>query len=219
MNVFAGYDYGTNSPSAFIVWGIDDIGNLHALWELYEPCVDYVQHFNRIKRCPYFEKLEYIAADNKIFSKTQQTAKGVQAVANLFHENGILISRARQGMDYPIAMRFLSEYWPGGNTGWDKIPPRAFITDDCPNLKMEVRGLKFMEHVSSAVAARKNNVEKLVDKNNHAWDASSYAIDRLPGVWKPTILTDKSGSIDAFIEMAAKTSRSSRTRRGNIVVA
>jgi len=218
MNVFAGYDYGTNSPSAFEVWGIDDVGNLYALWELYEPCLDYVQHFNRIKRCPYFDKLEYISADNKIFSKTQQTANGVQAVSQLFHDNGIYISRARQGMDYPIAMRFLSEYWPGGKTGWDKIPPRAFITDDCPNLKMEVRGLKFQEHVSSIVASRKNNVEKLVDKNNHAWDASAYAIDRKPSLWTPSAADESRDSINAFLSRAESMNKNPRRRKGGIVV-
>ncbi|MCJ7823505.1 MAG: hypothetical protein MUP44_01250, partial [Anaerolineales bacterium] len=217
MNVFAGYDYGTNNPSAFIVWGIDEQANLHALWELYEPCADYVQHFSRIKRCPYFEKLEYIAADNKIFSKTQQSENGVQSVAQLFLDNGIYISRARQGMDYPIAMRFLSEYWPGGKIGWDQIPPRAFITADCPNLKMEVRGLKFQSHVSGAVSSRKNNAEKLVDKNNHAWDASAYAIDRKPSRFRQVAGEAPRDSIDSFLARAEKLRPRPTKTRGGII--
>ena len=217
MTVFAGYDYGTNNPSAFVVWGVDDRGDLYALWELYEPCVDYVQHFNRIKRCPYFDKLDYIIADNKIFSKTQQTEKGVQSVAQLFLDNGIAIQRGRQGMDYPIALRFLSEYWPGGRVGWDKIPPRAFITDDCPNGKIEVRGLRLQEHKGAAVKRDKNAPEKLVDKNNHWWDGSCYAIDKQPTRHRPNKSDERRDSINAFLARAEGQRPKTRRRRGGII--
>ncbi len=211
MNVFAGYDYGTNNPSAFIVWGMDEKGQLFALWELYEPCLDYKQHFSRIKRCPYYDKLEYIAADNKIFSKTQQTATGLKSVGELFHEEQIYISPARQGVDYPIAMRFLGDYWQ------DPKKPTAFITRACPNLIMETRGLKFQEHLSSVVGSRKNNPEKLVDKHNHAWDATAYALDRKPSRYVPGQDADHRDSIQAFIERAEKKRPRSRPRRGGIV--
>ena len=211
MNLFAGYDYGTNNPSAFIVWGMDEQGRLYALWELYEPCLDYKQHFNRIKMCPYFDKLEYISADNKIFSKTQQTANGLKSVSKLFHDEGIYISRARQGVDYPIAIRFLGEYWS------DPQNPRAFITSDCPNLRMEARGLKFQEHVSSIVSGRKNNSEKLVDKNNHAWDATAYAIDRKPSRYVPGKDAEPRDSINAFLARAEAMKPKRNRRRGGIV--
>ena len=212
MNVFAGYDYGTNNPSAFIVWGMTEDGKLYALWELYEPCRDYKQHFNRIKRCPYFEKLEYIAADNKIFSKTQQTANGLKSVGELFHEEEIYISPARQGVDYPIAMRFLGDYWA------DPQKPRAFITKACPNLRMEARALKFQEHVSGLVSAKKNNPEKLVDKFNHAWDATAYALDRKPSRYVPGQDDgDRRNSIQAFVERAEASQPRARQRRGGIV--
>jgi len=217
MNVFAGYDYGTSNPSAFVVWGIDDKGDLYALWELYEPCIDYVQHFNRIKRCPYFDKLEYIAADNKIFSKTQQTADGLKSLSQLFHDNGIYIERARQGMDYPIAMRFLSEYWPGGRLGFKEIPPRAFITRDCPNGIIEVRGLRLQEHASITAERNSNKKEKLVDKDNHWWDASAYAIDRKPSLYRHREADIPRDSIAAFIERAEGQRKRPRKRRGGIV--
>jgi hypothetical protein len=213
MNVFAGYDYGTNNPSAFEVWGMDEQGQLFALWELYEPCLDYVQHCNRIKRCPYYDRLEYISADNKMFSKTQQTANGVRAVAELFHEQGIWITPARQGVDYPVAMRFLGDYWQ------EPEKPKAFITSSCPSLKTEVRGLRFQEHVSGVVASRKNNPEKLVDKANHGWDASAYAIDRKPSRFVPQKSDEPRDSINAFLKRAESQTVPIRRRRGGIVCA
>lgn len=210
MNVFAGYDYGTNNPSAFVVWGMDIKGRLTLLWELYEPCLDYVQHCNRIKRCPYFDKLDYIAADNKIFSKTQQTASGVKSVGELFHEQGIPIQRARQGVDLPVALRFLGDYWA------DPENPKAFITTNCTNSIIEARGLRFQEHTTGAVSARKNNTEKLVDKNNHTWDASAYAIDMSPSAYRPQKSEVPSDSIAAFIERAEGTKTKKRKRSGGI---
>ena len=205
MNIFAGYDYGTNNPSAFVVSGIDDKGDLYALWELYEPCIDYIQHCNKIKACPYFPHLEFIAADNKMFSKTQQTADGVKAVSELFVSQGIPISRARQGMDYPVAMRLLSEYWPGGLLGFDKIPPRAFVTADCPNGKIELRGIRKAEHKSDSVSRDKNAPEKLVDKDNHWFDAWCYSIDKHPGLFVRNASLEPKDSINAFIARAEAT--------------
>lgn len=219
MNVFAGYDYGTNNPSAFVVSGIDEKGDLYALWELYEPCVDYIQHCNRIKACPYYDRLEFICADNKIFSKTQQTAAGVKAVSELFREQGIHMIRARQGMDAPMSLRLLSEYWPGGFTGFDKIPPRAFVTADCPNGKAELRGLRWAEHKTDSVRRDKNEPEKLVDKDNHFFDAWCYSIDRQPSLWKPTAENEPKDSINAFIARAEATRQRPRKARGGIICA
>jgi len=211
MNIVAGYDFGSNNPSAFEVWGIDEHGKLFALWELYEPCTDYRQHCHRIKMCPYFDKLEYIAADNKIFSKTQHTANGLKSIGQLFIDEGVLLSPARQGVDYPIAMRFLGDYWQ------DPKKPRAFITADCPNLRAECRGLRYQEHSSSMVSSRKNNPEKLVDVNNHAWDATAYAIDRQPSRFRPDLVENKRGSINEFLERAEKTRPRRNRRRGGII--
>lgn len=202
MDVFAGYDYGTNNPSAFVVWGIDEKGLLYALWELYEPCVNLAQHANRIKMCPYFDRLKYISADNKIFSKTQQLANGIKSIAALFHAEQIPMSPARQGVDYPMAIRFQSEFWNDGPNGFKNSPPRAFITADCPNLKSEVRGLRFQEHISGVVASRKNNAEKLVDKDNHTWDATAYAIDRRPSAYMPHRAFERDDSINSFLVRA-----------------
>ena len=213
MNVFAGYDYGTQNPSAFVVWGMDENGQLFALWELYEPCTNVQAHVERIKKCPYYNHLEFIAGDWHLFARDQNTASGLKSMAEVFADHGFHMIQGRRDCDYATAIRMKSEWWANP----DK--PRAFITDACPNLKQEMRGLRLKEN--SAVVDRDNNrPEKIVQKKNHACDASFYAIDKKPTRFKPQNAVDTSKSIAAFIARAEAQKRGTQRqgRRGGIVV-
>jgi len=175
MEIYAGYDYGADSPSAMPVWGIDKNRRPHALWELYEPCLNIQEHTDKMKACPYWEHINYIVCDPSIMSKTQQTANGKESLAEQFAKYGVTFRRGRRAADVPNAVRFLTEYW--GNP----LNPTAFITADCPAGMSEVRDLRWERHLSQAVERRKNNPGKIRDKNNHWWDATSYLFDTLPG--------------------------------------
>lgn len=170
---YAGYDYGTRNPAAFVVWCIHPDGRREAVWELYEPCKNLALHAAKIKKCPYFDRLEFIKADPDIFAKKQAQATGLKAVSDLFVEHGIHMIPARKGADVPVALRFLSDFWA------DTANPQAQISAACPNGMREVRELKWDEHRTEAVRQYRNNPEKIRDKNNHWWDASSYAHDIL----------------------------------------
>ena len=197
MNVFAGYDYGTSNPSAFEVWGIDERGRLYALWELYEPCTNAMAHVARIKACPYFSRLEFIACDPALFKRDQHRADGtLGSTAELFGEAGLYMIPGTRAVDHPMALRFNSTWWA------DPDNPLAFITDDCVNLKEELRGLRFKEHKSKLTEADNNQPEKIVAKKNHAWDASCYALDKKPMVFNPKEVLDTRQSIEAFIARA-----------------
>lgn len=212
-NFVAGYDYGTTNPSAFEVTAIDELGQLYVVWEVYEPCTNIARHVQLIKSCPYWEKLEYIAADNKIFSRNQQAANGLKAVSELFGEHGLYMSPARQGVDYTMALKLNTEYWA------DPENPRAFITDAAPGLKSELRELRMQQHKSALVAQDKNDPEKIVAKNNHAFDAWTYSLDFRPHPLRQTKQVDPNLTIAAFIKKAENQRRSESRRRGGIIVA
>jgi hypothetical protein len=214
MNIFAGYDYGTNNPSAFEVMGINERGQLFVLWELYEPCTNVAEHVRRIKQCPYFDRLEYIAADASIFKKDQQTNIGLRSTAELFSDHGLHLTAARKGQDFTIALRFKSGYWA------DPENPQAFVTEDCMGLKMELRGLTMQSPRSALVDKYKNRAEKLTQKNNHAWDAVCYGWDQRPERFVDKPVGEQGMSIAEFVKYAESYGKPSSRRngRGGIVV-
>ena len=212
MRFFAGYDYGARNPSAFEVWGIDKDNKAYAVWELYEPCTNIAVHVERIKRCPYWDRLEVIACDPSIMSKTQQGAADIKTLGELFEDHGLNLTRGRRGQDVSIAQLFNSDYWANA----DK--PDAFITKSCPGLMQEVMDLRWDKHVSEALNVRKNAPEKIRDKNNHAWDATATVFDYgvqpfIPEVIKPTAGTYKQAVADLRLASARE-----QIRKGGIHV-
>lgn len=177
MSIYAGYDYGARNPAAFEVWGFDKRGHAFSLWEMYEACTNIADHVQKMKKCPYWDHIKYIACDPSITAKTQQTASGTRSIAEIFADHGVHFTKGRRGADVPMAIRFLSEYWA------DPENPTAFITKATPALMQEVMDLRWDRHISAGVDARKNALERIRDKNNHAWDATAYLFDTRPSAW------------------------------------
>lgn len=178
MKIYAGYDYGARNPAAFEVWGFDKNGDAYSLWELYEPCLDVRVHTDKMKLCPYWDVLEYIVCDPSIMAMTQQTALGYKSIAEIFANHGVTFIKGRRGQDVPFALRLRGEYWA------DPLNPRCHISaKHTPNLANEVIDLRWDRHISAAVTQRKNELERIRDKNNHAFDASAYLFDTRPTNW------------------------------------
>jgi hypothetical protein len=85
------------------------------------------------------------------------------------------LSPGRAKVDVQVTIeRFLGHYWS------DPKKPKAFISAACPNLKHEAINLRWEEHTSAKTSMNKNNPERIMDKNNHAWDATCYVVDSRP---------------------------------------
>jgi len=178
MNIYAGFDYGARNPAALEIWGFPKTGNPISLGEVYEPCVHVDKFTAKMKQSPYWEHIRYIVCDPSIMAKTQQTATGLRSIAELFADHGVVFKKGRRGADVPIALRFLSEYWA------DPLNPGAYIDHVAtPALAQEVMDLRWDRHLSAGLDARKNAPERIRDKNNHAWDATSYLFDSRPSSW------------------------------------
>ena len=171
MRFFAGYDYGSQNPSAFIVWGVNNLGQAYSVWELYEPNTNMAEHVARIKRCPYWDRIEKIVCDPSIMSKTQQGAADIRTLAELYEEHGLYLERGRRAQDVTVAQMFRADYWA------DPSKPTAFLTKATPNLNKEIMELRWEKFTSSAVEAKRNAPEKIRQKNNHAWDATAVLFD------------------------------------------
>jgi hypothetical protein len=62
---YGGFDYGMRNPSSFHVYTIWD-GVVYAIWELYEPCKNIKDFVWKLKACPYWDSIRFIAADPSI---------------------------------------------------------------------------------------------------------------------------------------------------------
>lgn len=198
MRFYAGFDYGSTNPSAFIVWGFDRSGQAYALWELYEPCENYKLMAEKIKACPYFKHLQMIVADPQMWAQDQQRKQGKVSLADMFREEGVIFTKGNHGSDYDIAVYFKGKYWS------DPDRPTAFITSACPKLGWEAGNLRIELHRSPLVAARKNQPEGIVQKHNHAWDATALLFDKLPRGFVPKPIDAREGTLKYLIEQAER---------------
>ena len=212
MRFYAGYDYGARNPSAFVVWGIDKDNKAYAVWELYEPCTNISAHVEKIKRCPYWDRIEVIVCDPSIMSKTQQGAADIKTLGEIFEEHGLSLTRGRRGQDVSIAQLFNADYWA------DPQNPDAFITKSCPSGMGEITDLRWAKHVSEALNVRKNAPESIRDKNNHWWDATATLFDYGVQPFVPEIIKPTAGTYaQAVADLRLITARE-RTRKGGIHV-
>lgn len=181
---WAGFDYGTRNPSAFIVFGegknADGESSLFALWEHYEPTKDIHLTCDIIKKCEYFPFLRWIACDRNIWTKNQQTKRGVQgltSVADLMIENGVsnIIEGAQNEESF---ITYVHTLWGDlANGGL----PKFYIQDNCPNL---IREFQNIVYISQTSAGYKNSSpkEQMINKDNHALDATKYFFSTYPGL-------------------------------------
>jgi len=168
---FAGYDYGSQNPSALEVLAVDAASVVKTAWELYEPCRNVADHVERIKRCPYWERIEWIAADPSIMAQTQQTASGLKTLAEIFEMNGLYLEEGRRGQDVTVAHMIKSMYWN------DLENPTFLLTKATPHLIKEMKNLRYEKFTSAAVELRRNASEKIRQKDNHGVDAVVLALD------------------------------------------
>ena len=210
---YAGYDYGSTNPSHFGVWGIDRRNHAYKVWELHEPCEDLGAHCDRIKACPYWDQIKYIKCDPSMTAKTQQTADGKKSLHELFAKEGVKMSAGRRGADVPHAIRMKSQHWS------DPLKPTAFICYNCPETIKEYKDLRWAKHYSDGVARRSNNLETIMDKDNHSHDSDAYVLDTAPMPFVVPVTDWSPGlTMDSALKILEEKEYDDRTRYGGIHV-
>jgi hypothetical protein len=186
LQLIAGLDYGTRNPSAFEVLAINYDNDINIAYEYYEApkkSNETDDDFRKrkghkvlcaaIKQCPYFQGLT-ILADPSLWNKTQESAdsKGLMSIADLFLQEGVKLSPGQRGRDFACYEHIDKNLWK------EPAKPKLTISQTCPWLWWEMQRLRFSDY-SATTQVNQNLQEKIVDKDNHAWDAVKYAMSNI----------------------------------------
>ena len=172
---WAGFDFGSRNPSAFIVYTIED-GVTYAIWELYEPCKTIPDLAAKIISCPYYNHLRYIACDPTITNQKTRTNKygSLVTISDLLGEYGI--RRLIPGnTDESVWLAKMRQHWANPDD------PTFRILATCPNLIHEFENAVFSSQSEKEVLTETYR-ETIDDVHNHALDATKYLLNSQPKV-------------------------------------
>ena len=174
-SLYASFDYGHRNPSSFHVYAIDHDGDVWAVWEFYQRGLGYRKIANRIRACPFFDRLSFMPiADPSIWAKNQQVDSGneLKSIAQLFFElpesERVIFAPGKAGGDVTVAEKINGDLWNPDELKKGQSP-RLKIFANCPMMIWELAKLRYKDW-SSAQAEYRNLQESIVDKDNHAFD-------------------------------------------------
>ncbi len=165
---WAGFDFGMRNAAAFVVFTVDESGTIYAVWELYEPCSNLPAFVLKLKECPYWSRIRHIVADLHLWDKRGFSNDGVPiSPYEMFCQHGIR-NFIKGGANTEASWLLLMKgYWG------DQDDIQFKIFDRCQCLIEEFQGARY-PNMTEMMAQNKNVVETIVDKNNHAMDATKY---------------------------------------------
>ena len=166
LPMWGGFDYGANNPSAFVVFTIVD-GITYALWEIYKPCRNIIEFTAQMKSCPYWDQIRWIAHDPDMdnFKQRDMSTGGVTTVKIQFEQLGIH-KWLRGNTDEQAWLVKMNQHWMAEQ-------PTFVVLESCPNLIDEFESATYVSMTDRQLETQ-NYREAMVDKHNHAMDATKY---------------------------------------------
>jgi hypothetical protein len=163
---YGGFDYGMRNPSSFHVYCVWD-GITYCVWELYEPCKNIKEFSAKMRDCPYYEQLRWIAADPHIADLRHYGRDGNGAsIMDQFRDHGIR-KFVLASNDEEAWLGIMRRHWTD-----NEEDPTFRILDRCPNMIEEFKGAVFAQTKQAIMSA--NPKEAIADVNNHAMDDCKY---------------------------------------------
>lgn len=165
---YGGFDWGIQNNAAFTCVAEDPTGKFWVVWEWNGKKKTPEQCAIAIRECPFFSKLEWIAADPTMWTENQARKDGFTSFYRIFNEEipqelSLNLMAAHGRSDTQMVTKLHS---------WFTQPePKMNVSYAAPDYWKELKGLKWAE-----VGQDKNLSEKLVDKDNHQWDSVKYII-------------------------------------------
>lgn len=169
-NFYAGLDWGTRNPAVMQVVAENTDGVFVNCWELHCERITLREFARKIKECPYYGQIQWIAADPTIYNETVARKDGFTSIASMLNDVNEVgeftidkLMAAHGRSDETCINRFKNMVL--------QEPVRLFFFRTCENMRRELRNLKYPEVRSGAGVT-----EKIQDKDNHSWDALKYIL-------------------------------------------
>lgn len=168
--LYGGLDWGTRNPVSFHVYAESVDKRFFAIWEYYDQRKTVTEVCQAVRECPFYDKLQFIFADPTIWSETVARKDGFTSIAEMMQDpdevGEFIITKLSpaHGRSDEACINKLRNMWIVN-------PPKFQIFSSCPNLINELNSLKYPERKDVV-----NEAEKIVDKNNHAWDDMKYFV-------------------------------------------
>lgn len=168
-SLYGGFDWGTRNAVAFNVYAFGQDGSITAIWEYGAHRAALPVVAKAIRECPFYDRLEWIAADPSMWTENQSRKDGFTSVARMFVEDltddlklmKLMSAHGRSDMRFKEKLE----------TMWAQKPYKFRIARNCPRLIEELRNLRYPPALND-----KNDPEKILDKDNHHWDDAKYAV-------------------------------------------
>lgn len=190
---FSTHDYGVTNPYSCHFHAISPAGIGYTYWEHYG-VGPLGSHLDAIKAHKDFAQLRLSILDRSCWAQTQQSTETLEgrathqtrSVEQLHQAHGVYCIPAAVVRD-GVKIARIEEVWPksddvemelvnGVYQKTDRVKPiRWFVMDNCPHLLRECEGIVW-EKLSYSQKLKKNDPEKLVDKDNHAFDEFTYGL-------------------------------------------
>lgn len=178
---WAGFDYGPRNPSSFHVYTMfQDI--LYSCWELYEPCKNVPEFVSKLRGCPFWGNIRYIAADPSIWAPTQQQREGsLTSIHKLLWDEGV--RNLLKGRNDPSA----EQAWIAMvRKHWNQDEPTFRIFDTCPSQIHEFE-VAIYTNQSQRQLMSASYYETIADVNNHSLDDCKYCMLSMPAAQAPKV--------------------------------
>lgn len=175
LGVVEGYDYGQVSPSCYLLAFFNDTGDVFILDGYYESMLNVQKQAKRIKEIRNKYQIvprDHIYADPDVFRGRNASATKVgESIANLFKENGIEMQRGANAIESGIDK--VASYLVADDMHMHPIKrvygaPRLFVSSELEFWHNEIADYYWNKNVTG------DNVDKPMDRNDHAMDATKY---------------------------------------------
>lgn len=204
LPMWGGLDYGARNPTSFHVYTAVD-GCIYAIWELYEPCKDIRAYVEKLKDCPFWNQIRYIAHDPSMNTMSQRDMRDgrMTTVARNFIELGVTKLMAGN-TDEQAWLTTMQKHWCSTDVTFK-------ILHSCPHMIEEFENATYVSMTERQLETQ-NFREQLVDKANHAMDDCKYFMNSSPSIRTRKITLPNLAAQFGFGSSGAPTRRLSQDR-------
>ena len=185
VNFLEGYDYGLAVPFCYMVGFCDNFGNVFLLDGAYEkelPIDEHIAAINLLRNKYDVPASNHVLSDPDIFRRKTVGKKLVgRSISDMFLEEGIVCTRGNNDISNGIVK--VNQYLIPQHNHQNPITgeygmPYMFISDELEFFINEINDYYWMKNPTG------EQMDKPVDKNDHAMDTIKYMLSNRPNISK-----------------------------------